>query len=178
MSCESSAYFANEVLLTLPTKYYFFVDAVLLLQKYQPPMSFPDFTRHFFSLLAETVDSVTRAILIHYTQSRKLCCFSRHSIPAGHAESRLLCLALQRYAFFVMFNLLFVINLIFPHFLLHSLFHVCLRGHLVADAHVRTMVIIEMYEPWDEVLRILKCGKLLLRINCLFLISLDTFSLY
>ena len=41
----------------------------------------------------------------------------------------------------------------------------CLRGHLVADAHVRTMVIIEMYEPWDEVLRILKCGKLLLRIN-------------
>ena len=80
MSCESSAYFANEVLLTLPTKYYFFVDAVLLLQKYQPPMSFPDFTlsfpdftRHFFSLLAETVDSVTRAILIHYTQCLAIC---------------------------------------------------------------------------------------------------------
>ena len=60
----------------------YFADAVVLtLARSSSALSFPDFTRHFFSLLAETVDSVTRAILIHYTQSRKLCCFSRLFSP-------------------------------------------------------------------------------------------------
>ena len=38
-------------------------------------MTFPDFTRHFFSLLAETVDTFIEVVLNQWTPSKKLCCF-------------------------------------------------------------------------------------------------------
>ena len=51
-------------------------------------LSFPDFTRHFLSSLAETLDSVVKAIRKHYTVSLSPCWNARHwdASHAGHAE--------------------------------------------------------------------------------------------
>ena len=38
-------------------------------------LTFPDFTRHFFSLLAETIDTFIEVVLNLWTPSKKLCCF-------------------------------------------------------------------------------------------------------
>ena len=38
-------------------------------------VTFPDFTRHFFPSLAESVDTFVEVVLNQWTPMKKLCCF-------------------------------------------------------------------------------------------------------
>ena len=56
-------------------------------------LSFPDFTRHLFLSLTETVDSFAKGIQNQWTRAAKAYCFCCRSVHAGHAEPWLLCSA-------------------------------------------------------------------------------------
>ena len=151
-------------------------------------MSFPDFTRHFFFLLAETIDSVSTAILIHLTQPGKPCCFCWHidsfcwtrraravlfgktGCPSmGHsvlwsgllayAFTLTVCSAWQRYGVLFIIRILLCRICLFPHLFLLSLLHVSHGRCFVANTHMGTAVVVELYEPWNEVACIFKCGQ-------------------
>ena len=70
-------------------------------------------------------------------------------------------MALPRYALFLVFDLVFIIKLAFPHSFLLSLLSVYLCRRLVPDAHVGASAVVEAYETGDDLLRLSECRELL-----------------
>ena len=61
------------------------------------------------------------------------------------------CSARQRYVIIFIVAHLFRIILLLPHLFLFPCLHVDYCRYLVADAHVRTVIVVEVYEPSDDV---------------------------
>ena len=99
-------------------------------------LTFPDFTRHFFSSLSESVDTFSRCHSDYVDTSEKAVlilltlgsCWTRRAWTG--------CSAQQRYGIIFILGLFFRINFVFPHFFLFSLLQMHYGGYLVADAHV------------------------------------------
>ena len=95
--------------------------------------------------------------------------FSFLSGALAYALARTVCSAWQRYDIIFILGLFFRINFVFPHLFLLSLLQMHHCGHLVADAHVRTAVVIEMDESFNNTIGVLKGVETL---------PIDTFHLY
>ena len=143
-------------------------------------LSFPDFGRRFFSSLARKVDTFLFSILDRFTLShfhavfidiimiwnsmipfllfgKNVCPWMGHSFlhrvsdVMAAAFIRPRCSAWQRYAIIlIVFYPLWIIFLL-PHLFLRSSLEVYHCGYLVSDTHVRPIVIVEVYEPSDDV---------------------------
>ena len=143
-------------------------------------MSFPDFGRRFFSSLARKVDTFLFPILDRFTLSRfhavfidsimiwnsmiPFLLFGKNVCPwMGHsflhrksdvmaaAVIRPCCSAWQRYAIvLILVHPLRIISLL-PHLFLWPILEMYHRRYLVSDTHVWPVVIVEVYEPSDDV---------------------------
>ena len=74
----------------------------------------------------------------------------------AYAFARTGCSAGQRYDIVSIFVFFLSINFVFPHFFLLSLFQMCHCWHLVSDAHVWAVVVVEMYEAFYDAVGVLE----------------------
>ena len=95
--------------------------------------------------------------------------FSFLSGTLAYAFARTVCSAWQRYDIIFILCQFFRINFVFPHSFLFTLLQMDHCGHLVADAHVRAAVVIEVDEAFDDTIGVVKGVETL---------PIDTFHLY
>ena len=115
------------------------------------------------------LDTQSRGLLVRQTWMPLDVAFRFKSRLLAYAFARTCRSAWQRYCFIFILCLFFRINFVFPHLFLLPLLQMRHCGHLVADAHVRTSVVIEVDEAFDDTVGVLKAVEAL---------PVDTFHLY
>ena len=95
--------------------------------------------------------------------------FSLKSDALAYAFAQTVCSATQRYVLKFIIRTLLAINLISPHLFLLSMLQMRFRWCLVANAHVRTLAVVELYETRNESPCIFKGRRLFPRIDALCL---------
>ena len=123
-----------------------------------------------FCMVPQKLDTQSRGLLVRQTWMPLDVAFRFKSRLLAYAFARTCRSARQRYGIIFIHGLFFRIFFLFPHPLLLSLLQMHHRGHLVADAHVRPAVVVEVEVTRDEV-----PGVLIRRQS---LLAVDTFHLY